>query len=68
MKNNILPHTSRLGVKLRLMVMGQREEVCNHKLSKAKRAFAVCSSGRKHKKGEKTSAFVSAQVHFSTRT
>lgn len=30
----------------------QREEVCNHKLSKAERALAVCSSGRKNKKGD----------------
>lgn len=50
------------------MAEGQREEVCNHKLSKAERAFAACSSGRKNKKGENTSAFVSTQVHFIART
>lgn len=40
--------------------------MCNHKLSKAERAFAVWSSGRKNKK-EETSAFVSMQVQFITR-
>lgn len=71
MKNKILLRTGRLcrlGVRLRLMAEGQREEVCNHKLSKAERAFAACSSGRKNKKGENTSAFVSTQVHFIART
>lgn len=41
--------------------------MCNHKLSKAERAFAVYSSGRENKKWEETSAFVSMQVQFITR-
>lgn len=58
--------TLQTGCKAEVADGGGGEEVCNHKLSKAERAFAVWSSGRKNKKKE-TSAFVSMQVHFITR-